>query len=82
MRTRTIFTLAALAALAACQTPVDTAGEPSFGQSVAAMHEAQTISTAPQAGAPEGSGAVGADAQQRYQQGTTRRLQRSATSSQ
>ncbi len=75
---RTLVTLAALAlALSACSHPVDTAGADSFGDAVRMMHAAQT---APEAEAPEGSGAQGALAQQRYKAGQTHPLMPSSTS--
>ena len=80
MRNRLIITLAALATLAACTTPADTAGAPTFGASVAAMHEAQAVPSSATPGAPEGSGAVGSLAQQRYKDGQTRPLQPASTS--
>jgi hypothetical protein len=80
MRNRAIITLAALAAAAACTHPVDTANAPTFGASVAAMYDAQVVSQTAQPGAPEGSGAVGALAQERYKQGATRPLLPASTS--
>lgn len=73
---------AGLAALAAaCTTTPDTAGAPSFGESVRAMHEAQAIPTEASAEAPEGSGAQGALAQTRYKTGNTRPLPAASVSS-
>jgi hypothetical protein len=77
---RILFALAAAAALTACTHPVDTADAPSFGASVAAMHEAQTVNTTVTPGAPESSAAVGALAQERYHSGATRPLAPSSTS--
>ncbi|HET9230202.1 MAG TPA: hypothetical protein VFO00_02870 [Vitreimonas sp.] len=80
MKHRVIVTLAALAALAGCSHSIDSAHEPSFGASVAAMHEAQAVPAAATPGAPEGSGAVGSLAQQRYKGGQTRPLVPASTS--
>jgi len=80
MRTRAIITLAAVAVVAACAHPVDSAGARSFGASVEAMHEAQRIADTAQPGAPVGSGAVGALAQTRYKGGQTRPLVPASTS--
>jgi hypothetical protein len=80
MNIRAIISLAALAAVTGCSHQVDSANEPTFGASVAAMHEAQAVSHTAQAGAPEGSGAAGALAQERYKQGQTRPLLPTATS--
>ena len=80
MKNRVIVTFAALAALAACSHSADSAHAPSFGASVAAMHEAQAVPVAATPGAPEGSGAAGSLAQQRYKEGRTRPLQPTSTS--
>lgn len=80
MKIRAILTLATLAAVASCSHQVNSAHEPAFGASVAAMHEAQAVSHTAQAGAPEGSGAAGALAQERYKRGQTRPLLPTATS--
>jgi hypothetical protein len=77
---RTLLSLAAAAALTACSHPVDTADAPSFGESIAAMHEAQTVPAVSTSDAPEGSAAVGAQAQERYRRGATRPLASSSTS--
>lgn len=79
---RTVLTLAAAAALslvAGCTHPGQMAD--GFGDSVAAMHRAQTIEAAPTQEPPEGGGASGALAQSRYQTGTTKPLMSSSTSS-
>ena len=80
MKNRVIVTFAALAAVAACSHSADSAHAPSFGASVATMHEAQAVPSAATPGAPEGSGAVGSLAQQRYKEGQTRPLQPASTS--
>lgn len=77
---RILLALAAAAALTACTHPVDTADAPSFGASIAAMHEAQAVDTTVAPGAPESSAAVGTLAQERYQRGATRPLAPSSTS--
>lgn len=77
---RLLVLIGAAAALAACTTPTDTADAPSFGASIAAMREAQTVSQTAQPGAPESSGATGAAAQSRYKNGQTRPLAPSSTS--
>jgi len=80
MRNVLILTAAgALTLLAGCTHPAHMA--PSFGDSVEAMHRAQTIEAAPTQEPPTGSGATGASAQSRYQSGTTKPLMSSATSS-
>lgn len=79
---RNVLKLAAAAALllaAGCTHPGHMA--PSFGESVEAMHRAQVIEPEPTQEPPEGGGASGALAQSRYQTGTTKALQSSATSS-
>ena len=80
MKNRVIITFASLGALAACSHSADSAHAPSFGASVAAMHEAQAVPVAATPGAPEGSAAVGALAQQRYKEGHTRPLLPASTS--
>jgi hypothetical protein len=80
MKNRVIISLAAVAIVAACAHPADTAGAPSFGASVEAMHEAQRVSDTAEPGAPDGSGAVGALAQTRYKTGQTRPLVPASTS--
>ncbi len=69
---------AALTLLAACANPNRPA--PGFGDSVAAMHRAQTVPSDVTLEPPEGSGAAGALAQTRYQTGSTKPLLSSATS--
>jgi hypothetical protein len=71
---RIALTLALALATAACTTPADTADAPTFGASVAAAHRAQIIPADSVDGEPEGSGATGALAQQRYKNGQTREL--------
>jgi hypothetical protein len=80
MKNRLIITLAAVAIVAACAHPADTAGAPSFGASVETMHQAQRVSDTAETGAPAGSGAVGALAQTRYKTGQTRPLAPASTS--
>jgi hypothetical protein len=80
MKNRVIVNLAAMAALAACSHSVDSAHDPSFGASVAAMHEAQAVPVVATPGAPEGSASVGTLALQRYKEGQTRPLQPASTS--
>ena len=80
MKTRLILAGAALAALAACAHPVDTAGAPNFGAAVERNMAAQAIPTAASTQAPESGGATGALAQQRYKTGNTRPLMSSSTS--
>lgn len=79
---KTFLTLAAAAALtlaAGCTHPGQMAA--TFGDSVEAMHRAQTIPTDPKQDPPVGSGATGAAAQQRYQSGSTAPLMSSTTTS-
>lgn len=78
---RTLLALSALTLTSACLHPVDTAGAPSFGASVQAMHGNQATPGAGSTEAPEGSGAVGALAQERYRTGQTRPLMPTTTSS-
>ncbi|MGH6950666.1 MAG: hypothetical protein ACREH4_07325 [Vitreimonas sp.] len=81
---KTLLALSALglvALLGACEHSVDTAGVPSFGASVEAMHNAQTIPGETTEAPPEGSGAAGVLAQSRYQNGRTRALTPSPISS-
>ena len=78
---RTLLAFSALVLASACSHPVDTAGAPSFGASVQAMHSSQTTPEAASDEAPEGSGAVGALAQERYRTGQTRPLMPTTTSS-
>jgi hypothetical protein len=81
---RTLLTLSALGLavlLGACSHSVDTAGAPSFGASVEAMHRAQTVPGETSEAPPEGSGPAGVLAQSRYQNGRTRALAPSPTSS-
>ena len=81
MRLQPIFAAAACAALASCMHPVDSTSIASFGQSVAAMHDAQAMPSTPSDEPPESSGAVGAGAVERYSTGDTRPLLPTATSS-
>jgi hypothetical protein len=79
---RTLLTLSALGLAflaAACASSIDTAGAPSFGASVEAMQRAQTIPGDTSEAPPEGSGAAGVLAQSRYQNGRTRPLAPSPT---
>lgn len=78
---RALLTIAALAAAslaAGCTHPAQMAL--SFGDSVEAMHRAQTIPTEATQQPPEGGGASGALAQRRYETGTTKPLLSSSTS--
>lgn len=81
MRLQLILAAAACTALASCMHPADRNNIASFGESVAAMHKAQAIPSNPGDEPPEGSGAVGAGAVDRYSTGHTRELLPSATSS-
>lgn len=81
MRTHLIAAAGLAALAAACSTTPDTAGNPSFGESVRAMHDAQALTTETSAEAPEGSGAQGALAQTRYKTGDTRPLPAASVSS-
>jgi hypothetical protein len=78
---KTLLALSALTLTRACLHPVDTADAPSFGASVQAMHSNQATPEAVSDEAPEGSGAVGALAQERYRTGRTRPLMSTTTSS-
>ncbi|MGD9966259.1 MAG: hypothetical protein AB7T59_07045 [Hyphomonadaceae bacterium] len=78
---RTLLAFSALALASACTHPVDTAGAPSFGAAVEAMQEAQTAPGVVSAAPPEGSGAQGELAQERYRNGQTRPLMPATTSS-
>lgn len=78
---RTLLALSALVLASACLHPVDTASAPSFGASVDAMHRNQTTPGPVSDEPPEGSGAVGALAQERYRTGQTRPLMPTTTSS-
>ena len=81
---RTLFTLSALGLAffaAACASSIDTADAPSFGASVEAMHRAQAIPGNTSEAPPEGSGAAGVLAQSRAQNGRTRALAPSPTTS-
>lgn len=78
---RILLALSALALASACTHAVDTAGAPSFGASVATLQAAQAVPGAVSEEPPEGSGAVGALAQERYQNGQTRPLLPTTTSS-
>lgn len=78
---RTLLALSALLLTSACLHPLDTAGAPSFGVSVEAMQNNQATPEAVSDEAPEGSGAVGALAQERYRTGRTRPLMPTTTSS-
>lgn len=78
---RTLLALSTLALLGACAGKVDTAGAPSFGASVELMHERQAMPGHVSDDPPEGSSAVGALAQERYQDGRTRPLLPTTTSS-
>ena len=80
---RTILFSSALllaAAASGCASSVDTAGAPTFGLAVQQMHDAQTDPVAATDQPPEGSGAVGALAQQRYKAGQVRPLAPPSTS--
>lgn len=78
---RTLLALSALVLVSACLHPVDTAGAPSFGASVEEMHRNQTSQEQTSEEPPEGSGSVGALAQERYRTGHTRPLMPTTTSS-
>ena len=78
---RILLALSALAIASACSHSVDTAGAPSFGVSVATLQTEQTVPGTVSNEPPEGSGAVGALAQERYQSGQTRALLPTTTSS-
>jgi hypothetical protein len=78
---RFLLALSGLAFASACTHAVDTAGAPSFGVSVATMQAEQAVPGSVSDEPPEGSGAVGALAQQRYQSGQTRALLPATTSS-
>jgi hypothetical protein len=77
---RMLLALSALCLAAGCTHPTDRTRSPAFGVSAEAMRDAQTTSVEASDEAPEGSGAVSAAAQQRYQSGQTRPLQSSSTS--
>jgi hypothetical protein len=81
MKTHLIAAAGLAALAAACTTPVDTAGAPSFGEAVRINTQAQTAPGSTSLEAPEGSGAQGAEAQTRYKTGNTRPLQPASTSS-
>jgi hypothetical protein len=81
---RTLLALSALglaALLGACQHSIDTAGVDTFGAAVEMMQRAQTVPGDTSEAPPEGSGAAGVLAQSRYQNGRTRALAPSPTSS-
>jgi hypothetical protein len=78
---RTLLALSALTLLCACSHAVDTASAPSFGVSTQMLHNAQTVLGPVSEEPPEGSGAQGALAQDRYQTGQTRPLLPTTTSS-
>lgn len=81
---KNLLTLSALSLavlIGACQHSVDTAGASSFGAAVETMHAAQTIPGETTEAPPESSGAAGVLAQSRYQNGRTRELAPSPTSS-
>lgn len=78
---RTPLALAALALVCACSHKTDTVGAPSFGDSVEAMHDAQTVPGLVSPEPPAGAGAQGALAQERYNSGQIRPLLPAATSS-
>jgi hypothetical protein len=78
---RILLAVSALALAGACTHPVDTAGAPSFGVSVQTNEQAQTTAGPISEEPPEGSGAQGALAQERYQNGLTRPLMPTGTSS-
>lgn len=78
---RILLALSALAFASACSHAVDTAGAPSFGVSVATLQTKQAAPGPVSDEPPEGSGAVGALAQERYQSGQTRALIPTTTSS-
>jgi hypothetical protein len=80
MKTHLIAAAAIAALAAACTTPVDTSGAPSFGEAVRINTQAQTVPGSTSLEAPEGSGAQGAEAQTRYKTGTTRPLMPASTS--
>lgn len=77
---RTLLAFAALTLLSACAHKTDSSGAPSFGASLQTMQEAQATPDAETEAPPEGSGAQGALAQERYRTGTTRPLLPSTTS--
>lgn len=78
---RTLLALTALALAGACSHKIDTVGAPDFGASVEAMHRAQAVPGQVSDEPPEGSGAQGALAQERYETGQTRPLLPTSTSS-
>lgn len=79
---RILLALSALAFTCACVSSdkVDTAGAPSFGASLETMQNVQAVPGAVSEEPPEGSGAVGALAQERYKTGQTRPLLPTTTS--
>lgn len=78
---RTLIALSALVLVCACaHRKTDTAGAPSFGASVQTL-QTQVVPGSVSAEPPEGSGAQGALAQERYQTGNTRPLLPTTTSS-
>ena len=66
---------------AACTTPADRSGNPSFGEAVRMNTAAQTSAATPSMEPPEGGAAQGVDAQTRYKTGQTRPLMPASTSS-
>lgn len=78
---RFLVAFSALALVSACaHDKTDTAGAPSFGVSAQRLQDAQAAPGAVSEAPPEGSGAQGALAQQRYQTGATRPLLPATTS--
>ena len=80
---RTFLTLSALTFVAlasGCASSVDTADAPTYGAAVRQMQESQTEPMTATNEAPEGSGAVGSLAQQRYRAGQVRELAAPSTS--
>jgi hypothetical protein len=73
---KTLIALSALALLCACSHRADT-----FGASVQTLQDKQAVPGPVSEEPPEGSGAQGALAQERYQNGQTRPLLPTATSS-
>lgn len=81
MRTILASSALVLAALSSgCASSVDTANAPTFGVANQQMRDAQTDPVAATSQAPEGSGAVGTLAQQRYKTGEIRPLAPASTS--
>ena len=69
-----LIALCALGLAAACTHPTDRTQSPAFGVATETVREAQIIPAAGSEAEPEGSGAVGTEAQRRYESGATRPL--------